>query len=515
MKNNSRLKGLKCLLFVFMLCLSFVDTEWICADDIRIEHTFPTTMKIGERFAPYSVSYYGLEPYERYAGGTPFCNSGSTVWNTCGGYGGEEGYADENGNILDKHNVDLITCCEGETSVLIDLSRDYEGENEIWIQREIVRIRVEPAIIKNNAPAKVKSGDVIEFKTEILNTACRDIKIIEQKMEELVYTPSVEIIEGKELVTQSSQDYTNSLHTYEKLKFSGSGTVKAKVSYTPTAFSLDEGRYLLLKYGIVEQIVTIKVEEEQIEIDDAQGDDSKETEDKTTQKPTEDKPKDEIKVEESKKEEAYVIPMDHVLISREQFQNVLKENESRDVVIKSDDDIIFTFVKGTMSQVDNMEKYDFGANIETNYEDKGEYGTLVTKDNFVMQVNYNYSGKLPGMASIRITVGADKVGNTLYYSKICDDGTIAFVCSAVVDENGIITVNQDSCSDYILTTERIDDETNTDDVVDLDNVVNSDNVNVQMDNEKEPTANVGGIIAAVVIMIAIIGAIVVVILKKK
>ena len=48
---------------------------------------------------------------------------------------------------------------------------------------------------------------------------------------EPAYQPSVEILEGKELVKQTNQDYTNTLKSSETLSFTGIGTVKLKVKY--------------------------------------------------------------------------------------------------------------------------------------------------------------------------------------------------------------------------------------------------------------------------------------------
>ena len=166
----------------------------------------------------------------------------------------------------------------------------------------------------------------------------------------------------------------------------------------------------------------------------------------------------------------------------------MKENKDKDVVIKSNHDIEFTFEKGSMSEVENMENYDFRTALEQKFEEKSEYGKKVNEGNFVIRINYNYSGKLPGEASIKIHVGIENKGITLYYSKLCDDGKILLVYSGVVDDDGYITVKQDSCSDYILTTERVDDE-------------------AEQDSVSKPADKDGGI-GVVILVIAIIAVIV-------
>lgn len=125
------------------------------------------------------------------------------------------------------------------------------------------------------------------------------------------------------------------------------------------------------------------------------------------------------------------LPEDNTAISSTDFSAILTENETKDVVIESNEKVTFTFNKGTMSAVEGMENYDFGTRI-----------------------NFNYSGKLPASASIKIFVGTEYAGQTLHYSKILEDG-FKHIMSPVVDNEGYIVVTQDSCSDYVLTTEKL------------------------------------------------------------
>lgn len=519
MKRNSKFKKLSCLLLIFMLCLSLVQTEWVYADEVRYEHAYPKTVKVGEIISSgeYVVNVYGLEPNTEYDGGLYH----SEV-RYLGGVasGGEVQTTDANGNLLNMFDYDVMAYKAGDIQVGLVLENyDYDF-SEVY---EVCSVKVETPIITHNAPERVKVGDIINFTTTITNTAYKDRKISDYSGNkyflETFYVPSVQIIEGANLVSQSEQDYTNTLKTAEKLTFTGSGTVKLKITYATMTYEWcepwgpNDAELIQMTDGNIQKEITIVVEDNK-PVTPTPDKSKEETPSETpSEKPSEtlsEKPSESPSEEqESESDNAYIVSSDNLIVKKEQLDEMLKENEKRDVIIKVSDDIEFTFKKGTMSSVDDRTEYDFTVETETNYQNKTEYGTQVTKDNFIMQVNYNYSGKLPGMASIRINVGADKVGKTLYYSKICDDGTFAYICSAVVDENGIITVNQDSCSDYILTTERIDDEANTDDVTD------SDNVNTQIDNEKEPTSNVGGIIVAVIIIIAIIGVIVFVVLKRK
>lgn len=142
---------------------------------------------------------------------------------------------------------------------------------------------------------------------------------------------------------------------------------------------------------------------------------------------------------------------DTQVVDNETFTKILKENETKDVVIKSNNNVTFTFAKGTMKSVDGKNEYDFSTTINETYADT--MPSYVTKDNFVAQVKFNYSGQLPATASIRIPVGTNYAGTTLYYSLMNDDGTFAGTQAVVVDEEGYMTVKQDHCSEYVITKE--------------------------------------------------------------
>lgn len=187
----------------------------------------------------------------------------------------------------------------------------------------------------------------------------------------------------------------------------------------------------------------------------------------------------ELVKETNDKEYTVEVTEEKTTISKEDFSEIIKENAEKDVVIKSNNDVIFTFPKGTMTEVKDMDSYDFGTEIIKEFDDKKEQPHKVHKDNFVTRINFNYSGKLPGMVSIKFFVGTDRVGATLHYSLINDDNSVTYIQSVVVDKDGYITVQQDHCSDYVVTTERIDvsdeEETTTEEVTtDNDDITTPD-----------------------------------------
>ena len=164
---------------------------------------------------------------------------------------------------------------------------------------------------------------------------------------------------------------------------------------------------------------------------------------------------------------------DSQIISADTFASILAENATKDVVIKSNNDVTFTFAKGTMASVDGKTEYDFSTSIVNAYADT--MPSYITKDNFVSQINYNYSGKLPATANIRFYVGTEYAGQTLYYSLMNADNTFAEVQAVVVDADGYMTVKQDHCSSYVVTKTEPKLPDNKDSKTDDGNASASDN----------------------------------------
>ena len=158
--------------------------------------------------------------------------------------------------------------------------------------------------------------------------------------------------------------------------------------------------------------------------------------------------------DDNKPSDTYTLDLssDNAVVSSEIFNTLLEENKTKDIVIKSDNDVTFTFTKGTMKPVEGKDSYDFSTTINSAYNT--DLPSYVTSNNFVSQINYNYSGKLPAEASIRFYAGTQYSGKTLYYYLLNEDKTFAEVQSIVVDDLGYVTVKQDHCSSYLLTSEE-------------------------------------------------------------
>ncbi len=139
------------------------------------------------------------------------------------------------------------------------------------------------------------------------------------------------------------------------------------------------------------------------------------------------------------------------VLSKEIFSQLLQENQTKNVIIKTNDDVTFTFKAGTMKAVEGKESYDFSVLIHRDYKTVTGVPRYVTNDQFVLKIDYNYSGKLPAEAAIRIYAGKNYAGRTLYYGQLLNGTSISLAQPVTVDGNGYIIVRQDHCSSYILT----------------------------------------------------------------
>jgi len=190
--------------------------------------------------------------------------------------------------------------------------------------------------------------------------------------------------------------------------------------------------------------------------------------------------------------DSYTVDLgDSQTISADTFASILAENATKDVIIKSNNNVTFTFAKGTMASVDGKTEYDFSTSILNVYADT--MPSYITKDNFVSQINYNYSGNLPATANIRFYVGTEYAGQTLYYSLMNADNTFAEVQAVVVDADGYMTVKQDHCSSYVVTKTEpklpSNDDTKTDDGNTSNNGGSSDNGNTSNNNGSSNNGN--------------------------
>lgn len=120
---------------------------------------------------------------------------------------------------------------------------------------------VEEPVITDNSPSSIQTGTTIDFSTALTNVNAPNLKVSDYDNSSnwqsqlfadnsyerwyigpggwntVAYRPKITVIEGS--ATQSSQDYTNTLNTSERITFTKAGTVKLKITYEqiPTSFA--------------------------------------------------------------------------------------------------------------------------------------------------------------------------------------------------------------------------------------------------------------------------------------
>lgn len=142
-------------------------------------------------------------------------------------------------------------------------------------------------------------------------------------------------------------------------------------------------------------------------------------------------------------------------ISKETFAEILEQNKEKAVVIQNKNNVTFTFPKGEMQSVDGIDSYNFGTTLYYEYDNlPKDLKENANKDTWICSITYHYSGKLPAKADIRFYIGTNWANQTIYYSYYKENGTLDFIQAARVDKNGFITVSQDHCSSYILTSKK-------------------------------------------------------------
>lgn len=289
-------------LCAFALCLSLaVGTAGVTSvsaqeNEPYITHSLPITMKIGEalRDLPdYNIYYHNLTPGETVL---PLYDMywNSELSNTLDipsflprAWGARKLDVDKDGNVSSPNlNWGYAFYTPGELTFNF-WYQGYDKETDSTIGDiiyvgEPVTITIEEPVIETNAPKTIEQGETFDLTTALTNTALTNQKLAdydnpdnwEEIGESMTYTPAphtpayrptVTVIEGQDLVSQSNQDYSNTLCTSETLSFKGTGTVKLKVSYNQIMTcescqvwnrNLAEGEYSAYN---PEKIITIQV----------------------------------------------------------------------------------------------------------------------------------------------------------------------------------------------------------------------------------------------------------------
>ena len=101
-------------------------------------------------------------------------------------------------------------------------------------------IVIEEPVIKSNAPQSVDKGQKLTFSAELTNTSLSNGKVSDYEelskntntiVHKVAYKPTIEIVEGKDIVSINNLDCSTILNAKADLTFQKEGTVKIKVKY--------------------------------------------------------------------------------------------------------------------------------------------------------------------------------------------------------------------------------------------------------------------------------------------
>ncbi len=289
-----------------------------------VTHDIPSSMKIGEPLGKeisafdgthygYTITCHNLEPNKYVAFLTEDWRSKPRTFHEHGGSGDfYMPYTDENGTATDWFFTGSVAYTPGTVTFQPGYEYwEYDYEIEDWVSLnewkqfgDPIVFKVEEPIIRTNAPTSIKKGESLNLTTELTNTALTNTdttyyldennymligdfiegenggrQLIDDDTHQShmpAYQPSVEIVEGQDLVKQTNQDYSNTLKSSETLTFTGTGTVKLKVKYNQFitctecqhVFDWDGENDELIDKGYVtyspEKIITIQVTDDSV-----------------------------------------------------------------------------------------------------------------------------------------------------------------------------------------------------------------------------------------------------------
>lgn len=230
-----------------------------------VTHTAPKSLKIGQALPPIEVTYHNLPANTklsyavmmRYCLDHPFHDGEAGFCRDYfpGGYGDAAEYVmtDEKGqyhvqyNPLHPDDEHFIAARAGTTQFqpkyqLYDEANYPDNKNPIVNVGNPIKLTIEEPVITHNAPKSVKIGQSITFTTALTNTALTSVPISKytslnntkyqwQTICPVYYVPVITVIQGKELIKQSGQDYSQTQKSSETITFNKAGTVQLKITY--------------------------------------------------------------------------------------------------------------------------------------------------------------------------------------------------------------------------------------------------------------------------------------------
>lgn len=270
--------------FILSLCLTVgMLAVAVFAQDVQKEVTVrydgPTTFKIGDKvdFDDNIIYFENLDPKQEYI--VPIIQSENGEY--LSGYRLESGaYGDAPFRRIDENGcaTEIVIAGGGsfykpgtfcyQCSYIYTPDQSFEGYDDSTPVGAPIIFTIEEPVIKTNLPESVKVNDSIKLTTKLTNVNLenKDVAyylnennyyinddngpqgktLIDDEYhhyDEAAYQPSVEILEGADIVSQSNQDYSNTLKSSETLTFTGTGTVKLKVKYTQFVTAGSQAKY--------------------------------------------------------------------------------------------------------------------------------------------------------------------------------------------------------------------------------------------------------------------------------
>ncbi len=143
------------------------------------------------------------------------------------------------------------------------------------------------------------------------------------------------------------------------------------------------------------------------------------------------------------------------ILSAGQISRLVLFNQHYPVVMNGNGYTV-TFPTGSLAPAGGSSDLDMGLRFNAG----SYYATIKSKTggDFVLMLDFNHSGALPGEARIRIFVGTQYAGETLYYNYYNPQtGKLEYLQSVTVSADGYVTVRQSHCSSYAFTVGSADD----------------------------------------------------------
>ena len=262
--------------------------------NVTVSYAMPASVKIGEWIPDIpdenkSITLENLTPSTDVFLSLGDWKTGVGSFDQHGGWNGPE-TTDENGKLVTSDTFHTTESFYKPGTIRFQAQYCYSNDvlptdGDYTKIGDPFTVTVEEPVIQTNAPSSVQSGDTLNLTTELTNTALVNkdtayylnennysggmlVEDETHKTHEAAYQPSVEILEGKDIVSQSNQDYSNTLKSSETLTFTGSGTVKLKVTYKQFNTCKDCIQSDSKLYS-PEKIITIQVTEKVTNITDS------------------------------------------------------------------------------------------------------------------------------------------------------------------------------------------------------------------------------------------------------